>query len=67
MTDPRPALAEHQLTMMIPGGTSKRTPLVPAATLEDPALAGLLTEALVLAVKRGRRAAGDAKAKGIRY
>ena len=56
----------HRFTLD-PGRTSKRTLLVPAATLEDPALVGLLTEALVLALKRAGARPVTLTAKGIRY
>jgi hypothetical protein len=50
-----------------PGRTSKRTLLVPAALLEDPALMGLLTEALVVALQRAGARPVTVTAKGIRY
>jgi hypothetical protein len=50
-----------------PGRTSKRTLLVPAALLEDPALVGLLTEALVVALQRAGARPVTVTAKGIRY
>jgi hypothetical protein len=56
----------HRFTLD-PGRTSKRTLLVPAALLEDPALAGLLTEALVVALKRAGALPVTLTAKGIRY
>jgi hypothetical protein len=56
----------HRFTLD-PGRTSKRTLLVPAALLEDPALAGLLTEALVVAMKRAGARPVTVTAKGIRY
>jgi hypothetical protein len=56
----------HRFTLD-PGRTSKRTLLVPRATLEDPALAGLLTEALVVALKRAGGRPVTVTAKGIRY
>jgi hypothetical protein len=58
--------AAHRFTLD-PGRTSKRTLLVPAALLEDPALAGLLTEALVVAMKRAGARPVTVTAKGIRY
>lgn len=95
MTDPRPSLAEHQLTViraflrqhvplfelidrfdaeakahrftLDPGRTSKRTLLVPAGLLEDPALGALLTEALVEALKRAGARPVTLTGKGIRY
>jgi hypothetical protein len=56
----------HRFTLD-PGRTSKRTLLVPATTLEDPALAGLLTDALVLAFKRAGARPVTVTTKGIRY
>ena len=95
MTDPRPSLAEHQLTVIraflrhrVPlfemidrfddeanahrftldlGRTSERTLLVARALLEDRALASLLNERLVDALKRAGGRPVTVTAKGIRY
>lgn len=56
----------HRFTLD-PGRTSKRTLLVPAAVLEDPALAGLLSDALVVALKRAGARPVTVTTKGIRY
>jgi hypothetical protein len=56
----------HRFTLD-PGRTSKRTQLVPTATLEDLALAALLSEALVVAMKRAGARPVTLTAKGIRY
>jgi hypothetical protein len=58
--------AAHRFTLD-PGRTSKRTLLVPRALLEDPALAALLSEALVVALKRAGARPVTLTAKGIRY
>ena len=56
----------HRFTLD-PGRTSKRTLLVPRATLEDPATASLLNEVLVEALKRAGARPVTLTAKGIRY
>ena len=56
----------HRFTLD-PGRASKRTLLVPRALLEDPALAALLTAALVEALKRAGARPVTVTAKGIRY
>ena len=56
----------HRFTLD-PGRTSKRTLLVPRALLEDPALASLLSERLVEAMKRAGARPVTLTAKGIRY
>jgi hypothetical protein len=61
------AEAEAHRFTLDPGRTSKRTLLVPAALLEDPALGALLTEALVEAMKRAGARPVMLTAKGIRY
>jgi len=56
----------HRFTLD-PGRTSKRTLLVRRTLLEDPALAALLTEALVVAFKQAGARPVTLTAKGIRY
>jgi hypothetical protein len=56
----------HRFTLD-PGRTSKRTLLVPVALLEDRALPALLTEALVVAMKRAGARPVTLTAKGVRY
>ena len=56
----------HRFTLD-PGRSSKRTLLVPRALLEDPALAAMLTERLVEAMKRAGAKPVTLTAKGIRY
>ena len=56
----------HRFTLD-PGRTTKRTLLVPRALLEDPAIASLLTVALVEALKRAGARPVTVTAKGIRY
>ena len=49
------------------GRTSRRTLLVPLILLRDPALAALLTDALVEALKRASARPVTVTARGIRY
>ena len=50
-----------------PGRASRRTLLVPRALLDDPALASLLSERLIDAMKRAGARPVTLTAKGIRY
>jgi hypothetical protein len=61
-----PEAAAHRFTLD-PGRTTKRTLLVPAGRLEDRTLPALLTEALVVAMKRAGARPVTLTAKGIRY
>jgi hypothetical protein len=58
--------AAHRFTLE-PGRATRRTLLVPRALLEDPALASLLSERLVDALKRAGARPVTLTAKGIRY
>ena len=61
------AEAEAHRFTLDPGRTTKRTLLVPAALLEDQTLPALLTEALIVAMKRAGGRPVTFTAKGIRY
>jgi hypothetical protein len=56
----------HRFTLD-PGRATRHTLLVPRATLDDPAIASLLTEVLVEALKRAGARPVTVTAKGIRY
>ena len=56
----------HRFTVD-PGRTTKHTLLVPRTLLEDPALASLLSERLVEAMKRAGTRPVTLTVKGIRY